>query len=203
MKKDSNLVQLTGYKLDGTIQEKLENIEINKETYQHFKNLQKIVGLLNSANSELIKYDGSIEDATQKIKEQQLAMDVISVAQRNIADINQKYNMINAKDMGYFISDTEKNKLELAKNQELLEELKAQKQHYNDELIRLDEYRDTTAYQNAKDNLNRISLEYERTLGRIREIQFQEILALSQTISQSVTDNMANMLTAGQGFKKQ
>lgn len=202
MKKNSDLVQLTGYKLDGTIQEKLENIEINKETYQHFKNLQKIVGLLNSANSELIKYDGSIEDATQKIKEQQLAMDVISVAQRNIADINQKYNMINAKDMGYFISDTEKNKLELAKNQELLEELKAQKQHYNDELIRLDEYRDTTAYQNAKENLNRISLEYKRTLGRIREIQFQEILALSKTISQSVTDNMANMLTAGQGFKK-
>ena len=69
MAANKEVAEAVGYKQDATVNEKLRNIEVNRELYQQIKSYSDIVNMISKVNQQIETTKGKIQDVTDKVRE--------------------------------------------------------------------------------------------------------------------------------------
>ena len=69
MAANQDVAEAVGYKQDATVNEKLRNIEVNRELYQQIKSYSDIVNMISKVNQQIETTKGKIQDVTDKVRE--------------------------------------------------------------------------------------------------------------------------------------
>ena len=69
MAANQEVAQAVGYKQDATVNEKLRNIEVNRELYQQIKSYSEIVNQISKVNQQIETTKGQVTDVTNKVRE--------------------------------------------------------------------------------------------------------------------------------------
>lgn len=198
MEKNTVLANKVGYSKTLTEDEKLKNIEVNKELYQQVKTYSKIVNLINETVQKL-------EDVKSK------QIDISNQAKRNkeeylkeqLDSITRRYNSLVTEQRGTAVSDVQKDKEKLSYLKELLaKQTEAMNESHNQWLKgknKKDIKQDTLA-SFRKEYEERVRIVQETT-AQIREIENQGVLGYVNTLRNSIQSNFSNMLVQGTSFK--
>lgn len=198
MEKNTVLANKVGYSKTLTEDEKLKNIEVNKELYQQVKTYSKIVNLINETVQKL-------EDVKSK------QIDISNQAKRNkeeylkeqLDSITRRYNSLVTEQRGTAVSDVQKDKEKLSYLKELLaKQTEAMNESHNQWLGGKgdkDIQKDTLA-SFRKEYEERVRIVQETT-AQIREIENQGVLGYVNTLRNSIQSNFSNMLVQGTSFK--
>lgn len=198
MKKNTELANSVGWRNNLTEQEKLKNIEVNKELYQQVKTYSELVTMINQTVQKLEDVKSKqidIANQTKKNKEEHL--------QEQIDIVTRQYEDLVTGQKGTYVSDSDKDRDRLNYLKELLakrtEAMNEAKGKYNNSI--------------GKDGVKKEDLEgfkriYEEKLrivqdtnAQIREIENQNMLGWIDTLRNSMQSNFSNVLLQGTSFK--
>lgn len=197
--KHQDIIDKTKYTTDGTIQFKLENIEVNKELYSQERHLNEIANKINAVNNQIANTKKKYQEVSA---EQTRAL--VNVPRNNYT------NAVNANDTNYNIQSANlsilpfdtlsQNSLRLnnlrlnyAEQIKLLREYEAQKAEIQDngtqeQLAMLD-----NALQETREKM-------AQSKAEIYKLEHDEQIKFAQSLSQNMTTQFSNMLLQGQSF---
>ena len=196
--KNEDLARRLEYNKDLSIEAKLANLEVNKTEYEKIKTIAQLTKELDEVNKQFEDTNTKIIEVDKNLQKFSLSMKPEDVFKRKYDDINYKYNL---QGTNSFLTDSQKDQIELQRQQELYNTLAQQKLRYEQELERLGATGNQARIRAKQEELQRVTLEYEQAYSKIREIQNKELYGMITTFSSSLTDNFTQMLMQGQTFK--
>lgn len=174
MLNNPELMVQVGYKTEATQDEKLKNIEINKELYQQIKTYSDLVNMVSSVNSKLEETKGKTLDISLNIAKvndelsKQRIDNINKDAAINLSRINRPTNMNYEK---------QKNAIDLSTQRQLLEEYKNSIDTTKakiKELTALNNEQYALQIEGLRNKLRTEVAEYENTNQKIAELEYQK-----------------------------
>lgn len=199
MIKNTELANKVGWRNNLTEQEKLKNIEVNKELYQQVKTYSELVNMINQTVQKLEDVKTKqidIANQAKKNKEEHL--------QEQLDIITRQYEDLVTGQKGTYVSDTQKDRDRL----NYLYQLKALQEQSKNEAYKdwLDSKNDETSTEQDIAGFRRIYEEklriVQETNAQIRDIENQGIIGWLDVLRGSMQANFSNMLLQGTSFKE-
>ena len=198
MAKNTELANKVGWRNNLTEQEKLKNIEVNKELYQQVKTYSELVNMINQTVQKLEDVKTKqidIANQAKKNKEEHL--------QEQLDIITRQYENLVTGQKGTYVSDTQKDRDRLNYLKELKElQEKSKNEAYKDWLDSKNDgistEQDIAGFRRLYEEKLRI---VQETNAQIREIENQGLLGYLDTVRSSMQSNFSNMLLQGTSFK--
>lgn len=182
MQANQDIAEKVGYKSEMTLEQKLQNFEVNKELYQQLKTYSSMVTMVSSLNSKIEENKGKVIEVTNSLSQQEKAL-----MNQEMANINHNYSMIDVminrpENYNY---ETQKIKLQIAQQLELIEIRNARIKAMEDDLL------------NNSRNYDRITLESKRqALANemlLREQQYQQLAELENRKNYNIRNGLAEI----------
>ena len=199
MAANQDVVEAVGYKQDATVNEKLRNIEVNRELYQQIKSYSEIVNQISKVNQQIETTKGQVTDVTNKVRElTELPMGGSAPYERTMQDVNTLNQRIQSQQN---IKDPYAQERSYKR---MLYNLQTQKLAQEAELVRLNK-----EYNNALDTNNEVTIrkakeEFDKMTNEYNEtIQEIDRLTLDNTanIRNGLADITTSLVVEGESWK--
>ena len=199
MAANQDVAEAVGYKQDATVNEKLRNIEVNRELYQQIKSYSEIVNQISKVNQQIETTKGQVTDVTNKVRElTELPMGGSAPYERTMQDVNILNQRIQSQQN---IKDPYAQERSYKR---MLYNLQTQKLAQEAELVRLNK-----EYNNALDTNNEVTIrkakeEFDKMTNEYNEtIQEIDRLTLDNTanIRNGLADITTSLVVEGESWK--
>ena len=199
MAANQDVAEAVGYKQDATVNEKLRNIEVNRELYQQIKSYSEIVNQISKVNQQIETTKGQVTDVTNKVRElTELPMGGSAPYERTMQDVNTLNQRIQSQQN---IKDPYAQERSYKR---MLYNLQTQKLAQEAELVRLNK-----EYNNALDTNNEVTIrkakeEFDKMTNEYNEtIQEIDRLTLDNTanIRNGLADITTSLVVEGESWK--
>lgn len=98
MAANQDVAEAVGYKQDATVNEKLRNIEVNRELYQQIKSYSEIVNQISKVNQQIETTKGNITEVTNKLRTlTELPMGNEAIYERTMRDVQLEQSLIKSE----------------------------------------------------------------------------------------------------------
>ena len=199
MAANQDVAETVGYKQDATVNEKLRNIEVNRELYQQIKSYSEIVNQISKVNQQIETTKGQVTDVTNKVRElTELPMGGSAPYERTMQDVNTLNQLIQSQQN---IKDPYAQERSYER---MLYNLQTQKLAQEAELVRLNnEYNDALSTNNdvtikkAKDALSAMKIEYGKTIQEIDKLTLDN----TANIRNGLADITTSLVVEGESWK--
>lgn len=180
MADNPELAMEVGYSVQATDEQKLKNIEVNKELYQQIKSYSSIVNMISAVNDKIEETKGKLLDvnsnldlSTEEIKNKKLSN--IDVAlERRLAEINNPTNYEYARQK--IDLEIESQKAKLSVYQQSIEGLRNKERQA---LI----HNNTLELESIRNKLETEQALYTETANKIIELEYNKNLTIRQGLS--------------------
>lgn len=190
MAANQDVAEAVGYKQDATVNEKLRNIEVNRELYQQIKSYSEIVNQISKVNQQIETTKGQVTDVTNKVRElTELPMGGSAPYERTMQDVNTLNQLIQSRKN---VRDPYADERSFEK---MLYNLQTQKLAQEAELVRLNK-----EYNNALDTNNEVTIrkakeEFDKMTNEYNET-IQEIDSLTLDNTANIRNGLADITTS-------
>lgn len=199
MAANQDVAEAVGYKQDATVNEKLRNIEVNRELYQQIKSYSEIVNQISKVNQQIETTKGNITEVTNKLRTlTELPMSADAIFERDNADADFNIKMIEAM---------RNPKDPYAEDRDFAERLRIEKERLDDisDLVedKRDEWEDALASGNQAliaekaEALQKAELQYAEYYQNIKKME----LSSTQDIRQGFADITTSLIVEGESWK--
>lgn len=199
MAANQDVAEAVGYKQDATVNEKLRNIEVNRELYQQIKSYSEIVNQISKVNQQIETTKGDITEVTNKLRTlTELPMSADAIFERDNADADFNIKMIEAM---------RNPKDPYAEDRDFAERLRIEKERLDDisDLVedKRDEWEDALASGNQAliaekaEALQKAELQYAEYYQNIKKME----LSSTQDIRQGFADITTSLIVEGESWK--
>lgn len=199
MAANKEVAEAVGYKQDATVNEKLRNIEVNRELYQQIKSYSEIVNQISKVNQQIETTKGNITEVTNKLRTlTELPMSADAIFERDNADADFNIKMIEAM---------RNPKDPYAEDRDFAERLRIEKERLDDisDLVedKRDEWEDALASGNQAliaekaEALQKAELQYAEYYQNIKKME----LSSTQDIRQGFADITTSLIVEGESWK--
>lgn len=196
---NQDVAEAVGYKQDATVNEKLRNIEVNRELYQQIKSYSEIVNQISKVNQQIETTKGNITEVTNKLRTlTELPMSADAIFERDNADADFNIKMIEAM---------RNPKDPYAEDRDFAERLRIEKERLDDisDLVedKRDEWEDALASGNQAliaekaEALQKAELQYAEYYQNIKKME----LSSTQDIRQGFADITTSLIVEGESWK--
>lgn len=195
MLNNPELMAQVGYKTEATQDEKLKNIEINKELYQQIKTYSDLVNMVSSVNSKLEETKGKTLDVglniakindellKQRINDRQTNLDI------ELARIDRPNNI------SY---EREKNRLQLESKKADLEDYKKAREDILNQINNSDKAHSDLELAELRQKLNTQTKLYEEAAREVAQLEFEK----NSTIKNGLADVTQQFLIQGNSLRQ-
>ena len=199
MAANQDVAETVGYKQDATVNEKLRNIEVNRELYQQIKSYSEIVNQISKVNQQIETTKGQVTDVTNKVRElTELSMGGSAPYERTMQDINVLNQLIQSRKN---VRDPYADERSFEK---MLYNLQTQKLAQEAELVRLNkEYNNALDTNNevtirkAKEEFDKMTNEYNKTIQEIDSLTLDN----TANIRNGLADITTSLVVEGESWK--
>ena len=184
MATNQKVAQIVGYKTNMTIEEKLQNFEVNKELYQQEKTYSSIVNLVTALSSKIEETNGKIISATGNIQAQEEEL-----MKQKIADINEEYQlrdtMLNRPTNYNY--ETQKIKLQIEQEQALIKQQEIKIEQLNAKRRIAQENNNALEIQSLNKKIQTETLILEEHYQRLAELENQKNYSIRNGLAEITT----------------
>ena len=199
MAANQDVAEAVGYKQDATVNEKLRNIEVNRELYQQIKSYSEIVNQISKVNQQIETTKGQVTDVTNKVRElTELPMGGSAPYERTMQDVNTLKQLIQSRKN---VRDPYADERSFEK---MLYNLQTQKLAQEAELVRLNkEYNNALDTNNevtirkAKEEFDKMTDEYNKTIQEIDSLTLDN----TANIRNGLADITTSLVVEGESWK--
>lgn len=199
MAANQDVAEAVGYKQDATVNEKLRNIEVNRELYQQIKSYSEIVNQISKVNQQIETTKGNITEVTNKLRTlTELPMSADAIFERDNADADFNIKMIEAM---------RNPKDPYAEDRDFAERLRIEKERLDDISDLVEDKRDEWEAALASGNqaliaekaeaLQKAELQYAEYYQNIKKME----LSSTQDIRQGFADITTSLIVEGESWK--
>lgn len=198
--KNSEVAQQIGYSINATDSEKIKTIELNKEIFNQVKAWNNISTKITAVNAQL-------ENTKKKYQE-------VSTAQKNglvetpeqavnnaINNYNRKYNIDSANASTLPFDTLTQNRLKIQNLQNVLAKEYALKKYYEDMASKLSKDTDKADLEMYNNYLMQVEEKIAQHNAQLYNMQNEEAIKFTQSVSQTMSSQFSTMLLEGQSFK--
>lgn len=199
MAANQDVAEAVGYKQDATVNEKLRNIEVNRELYQQIKSYSEIVNQISKVNQQIETTKGNITEVTNKLRTlTELPTSNEAIYERTMRDVQLEQNLIKSE------QNVRDPYAEERSYKRMLATLYEQKSAQENRLTELSEkYNGALAKNNqvladeTKVELDKLQAAYNTTLQEINKLA----LSNTATIRNGLADITTSLVVEGESWK--
>lgn len=204
MEKHKNIAELLDYKTDLNTDEKLKNIEINKEVYGQIEAYRNIISCIQTINQKIQETKGLQQELNRTITENtMLSTNPADVANRNIESIKRESNIeqYDASSRLWF-DDIEKRKIKI---QELSKVLNEQQKLLEKYQANWNNANNNTTTSESKLYEIKVKLEKQKeavaqTNSELIKLQRDEDAKVLEQVKSTLSSQFSTMILQGQSF---
>lgn len=199
MAANQDVAEAVGYKQDATVNEKLRNIEVNRELYQQIKSYSEIVNQISKVNQQIETTKGQVTDVKNKVRElTELPQFSEAIYQRLMRDVQLEQQLIQSRQN---IKDPYAEERSYNKQLDvLLTAKKGQEDRIaflNSQLNEALAKNDTVLVDKTKVKLKEIETEYGKTIQEIDKLTLDN----TANIRNGLADITTSLVVEGESWK--
>ena len=199
MAANQDVAEAVGYKQDATVNEKLRNIEVNRELYQQIKSYSEIVNQISKVNQQIETTKGNLTEVANKLRTlTELPTSNEAIYERTMRDVQLEQSLIKSE------QNVRDPYAEERSYKRMLATLYEQKSAQENRLTELSEkYNGALAKNNqvladeTKVELDKLQAAYNTTLQEINKLA----LSNTATIRNGLADITTSLVIEGESWK--
>ena len=174
---NQDVAEAVGYKQDATVNEKLRNIEVNRELYQQIKSYSEIVNQISKVNQQIETTKGNIIDINNEIRNAtQLSQDPEKILEQNLKNINFEQAIASAKinRPTNIFQDRQQSQIEWEAEVKRSELYAQERLRLQQELMQAVFEGNDKAIQDTQNALNAMEQQYQESVQKITELEYEK-----------------------------